>query len=250
MWNGQESGNQGDLFVPALYEAGSLDYPAFSFYLGLEEEDSYIDFGEPNFEAFDLDGYFDVEAIDSEDEWSNYVSGFHIHIDGETEVEFDYQRAYLDTQNNCISGPTDIVEIIYDRILDATTIYNEDELYQHLFKCSDIDNLPSFSLHFGENWMEISPSSYTIQTGTNTDECFVCLRHDEELDFWSLGLPFMRQWYTVFDYEENTMGFVRHPDFESVVEDDVIDQEALWYDYVSVAGGFTFSVGVIYYLYQ
>ena len=100
--------------------------------------------------------------------------------------------------------------------------------------------------------MEVTAASYAQETSTGSNECFLSLSGSDKIDFWILGIPFMRQWYTTFDYENNSMGFVRNPDFQSNEEDDSAEEElgeAQWYDYVSVAGGVSLSVSVFVYLY-
>ena len=164
MQNGQSTGTTDELFVPSLYNSGSLDYPAFSIYLGQEDEDSFIDFGEPNLDTFDLDADgFEIESVDTVDQWSNFVSGYRFNTeDDDVEEIIGYQRAYLDTSNDCISGPSEHIDAIYNKILSATNGIATDDIFQHVYQCSDIDKLPSFSLKFGEEWMEVTPANYMI----------------------------------------------------------------------------------------
>ena len=164
MQNGQSTGTTDELFVPSLYNSGSLDYPAFSIYMGQLNETSFIDFGEPNLDTFDLDADgFEIESVDTVDEWSNFVSGYRFNTeDDDVEEIIGYQRAYLDTSNDSISGPSEHIDAIYNKILSATNGIATDDIFQHVYQCSDIDKLPSFSLKFGEEWLEVTPANYMI----------------------------------------------------------------------------------------
>lgn len=99
--------------------------------------------------------------------------------------------------------------------------------------------------------MEVTAASYALETSTGSNECFLSLSGSDQIDFWILGIPFMRQWHTTFDYEDNLMGFFRNPNFQSNEEDDSDEEfgEAQWYDYASVAAGVSLSISVFVYLY-
>ena len=69
----------------------------------------------------------------------------------------------------------------------------------------------SFWLNFGSQWFEIRPNDYVMSAGASL--CFICLRAKENSNNWYLGATFMRDWYVIHDYDDQTprVGFKRMP---------------------------------------
>eukprot|EP01127_Copromyxa_protea_P005276 TRINITY_DN15228_c0_g1_i1.p1 TRINITY_DN15228_c0_g1~~TRINITY_DN15228_c0_g1_i1.p1 ORF type:complete len:371 (-),score=98.66 TRINITY_DN15228_c0_g1_i1:23-1135(-) len=106
-----------------------------------------------------------------------------------------YCKAIVDTGTSLIVLPTDA----FNTLSSAIGTVNSD--------CSNIDSLPTidFTFNSGSLTLPLSPSTYVIkdpQAG-----CVLGIQGSDGLPFWILGDTFMRQYYTVFDRDNNQIGF-------------------------------------------
>lgn len=56
--------------------------------------------------------------------------------------------------------------------------------------------------------MEVLPVDYIISFNKGTNMCAVCLTPYSSFDYWILGSVFMRNLYSIHDYDNKRMGFV------------------------------------------
>jgi len=94
----------------------------------------------------------------------------------------------VDTGTSLIIGPTDDINNI------LSTLGNS---------CSDLSKLPNIEITIGTVVLTLSPQIYVIGSGRNCGFGF----STSDSDLWILGDSFMRQFYTVFDRDANTIGF-------------------------------------------
>ena len=101
--------------------------------------------------------------------------------------------------------------------------YVEDAGWGHIFWCTEVPNLPPFSLNFGGYWFEVKPEDYSIEVAANI--CALCLQSIDGYTEWILGDVFMRGWYSIHDYESNRMGFIPFPDSSKTIPEEYTEQQ-------------------------
>lgn len=80
--------------------------------------------------------------------------------------------------------------------------------------------------------------------------CMICLLEYNSIDYWTLGVPFMRDWYIVHDYETDKIGFTRLPGSDLPMPE-IVNPETIYAPgYLSVVWGLAFSFGVFYYVWK
>jgi len=104
----------------------------------------------------------------------------------------------VDTGTSVITGPPGYVE----PLLDAIGYVNPD--------CSNRNQLPTISFTLSGIDMTLEPSFYVLYGADETGQN-VCQLGIESLDpglpIWILGDPFLRKYYTIFDRQNNQVGF-------------------------------------------
>lgn len=101
--------------------------------------------------------------------------------------------------------------------------YEEDSSWGHIFWCTEVPNLPTFSLNFGGYWFEVKPEDYSIEVYANI--CALCLQSIDGYTEWILGDVFMRGWYNIHDYENNRMGFIPLPNSSKSIPEEYTEQQ-------------------------
>ena len=119
---------------------------------------------------------------------------------GNSVFSFEETKAFTDTGSSCILGPPHMIEYIKSGILYSITETYANGFWQQLFPCSEIDNLPTFWLLFGDHWFEVRPEDYAVQV-TASGKCALCIEPLESDEYWILGVAFMRGWYSIHNYE-------------------------------------------------
>ena len=90
--------------------------------------------------------------------------------------------------------------------------------------CGKYDNMPTFTFDFhvkpGDSpvSLELAPIDYILKFQmAGKDDCVVGISPDADV-IWTLGQVFLRSFYSVFDRDENRIGFARLPrkDFHAI----------------------------------
>jgi hypothetical protein len=184
-------------------ELGMLDSPVFSFFLGDMK----------NFGRYGYDGELTIGGMDSsyytgDITWHDLKSAdyWRINIDAISVGGTDYTTsrtrvAIVDSGTSLLTGPTSAVKEI-GAALNAT----ENRLTGEYFVDCDAD-IPSMTVTIDGTDYELEGSDLILESG---DECLLLIMG---LDLtgtgvdWILGDVFMRKYYSVFDYENERVGF-------------------------------------------
>ena len=219
---GLSSGGDGEtdwLFTKGLYDNGVISQNMFSFSLkDMAEETtrgtSFIDFGPPDESAVtDLSDLVWLDVISGDPYWANYVRGLRfggLSDDIDADFVFSTRRAYIDTTSTCIKGPREEVDFIHLALIDVVDTYTEQEntVFTYFFDCSrNADKFKSIYFLFGDHWFEMTPEQY-LYFGTFSINCSFCIFGYDDYDYWVLGSNFLRDWYSVHDYDNQKFGFV------------------------------------------
>lgn len=103
----------------------------------------------------------------------------------------------VDTGTSVITGPHTKINPILEKIGNVST------------DCSNVDSLPTMTFVFGGKKFDLGPDFYVIKLadGAGGYECEIGIMALDQLGLWILGDPFLRKYYTVFDRQNNRVGF-------------------------------------------
>lgn len=181
-----------------LVEQKTIDQGVFAFYLG----NSRTDLGE-----LTLGGY-NTKHFTGDLQWVNLKAATYWEIDltgfnvGTTTYVSSSTNAIVDSGTSILTGPSEVVASVAKQIGAKEIIAGE-----YLVACN-YDTLPNFDFTIGGNVYTLTPTDYLIPDGD------LCLLGLMALDIpaptgplWILGDVFMRKYYTVFDYDNQRVGF-------------------------------------------
>ncbi|XP_065289480.1 lysosomal aspartic protease-like [Dermacentor albipictus] len=184
---------------------GVVRRPLFSVYLNRGATGA--DGGEVYFGGIDADHYsgelFYVPVF-KKGYWQ--VSADSITI-GDTDLCDGGCQVMVDTGCSTITGPTDDVRKLM-KILGATP-YTID---MNQVDCRTADDLPDFTINIGGKPLVLKAQDYIVKV--ERDNKISCVVYIKGYDFgasrgplWNLGDPFLGRYFTVFDRENDRLGF-------------------------------------------
>jgi len=181
-----------------LVESGVLDSNVFSFYLPSDSSEK----GELSIGGIDntkFTGDISWVPLSAETYWQiNMDDG--LTIDGKSIS--DVNAAIVDSGTSLLAGPTSAVKALAET-LGAKPLFAG----EYSIDCDAISTLPDIVVSIGGKQYPIPASYYVINSGK------VCLMGVIGLDtpspLWILGDVFMRDYYTVFDYENKQIGIAK-----------------------------------------
>ncbi|PVU91779.1 hypothetical protein BB561_004210 [Smittium simulii] len=188
--------------VPPFYNMVNerkVDHPMFSFYLSDDNPDSSeLMFGgyNPNLFTGDLHwapvrrkGYWEVDLK-------------QIKFDGVV-VDLFNTGAAIDTGTSLIAMPTDLAELINKRIGAKKNFAG-----QYMVECDTIPSLPDFTMVYNGKDFTLKASDYILSVQGQCMSGFMGLDIPPPLGpIWVVGDVFLRRFYTVYDMENNRVGF-------------------------------------------
>merc|ERR1712187_426752 len=109
----------------------------------------------------------------------------------------------VDTGTSVIAGPPSTV----DQLTSKIGTVKED--------CSNVDQLPVITFTFSSGWtsskeFELGPDFYVLRVKDDNgkEQCQLGIEGvNAGVPIWILGDPFLRKYYTVWDSEQNRVGF-------------------------------------------
>jgi len=180
-------------FDMLIKQSPELD-AVFSFYLSdMQGKDGELVIGgiDPNH----FEGDLQFVPLESENYWSVKLEG--IALAGDYESRTKATRAILDTGTSLLAGPsTEVRELAKSVGADASF-----GLPTFMIDCEKIDELPELTISFGGIDFVFEGKDYVINAG---GKCLLALTPMDVPapagPLWILGDPFLRKYYTVFDY--------------------------------------------------
>ncbi|KAF7297249.1 hypothetical protein MIND_00958000 [Mycena indigotica] len=166
----------------------------FSFYLASQESELYLGGANPARYKGDIE-FHDVDAMSGF--WQ--VRSGSIKVGGKTAVTgFD---TIIDSGTTIMYGPPDAVKQVYANVSGSQLYDTINGFYS--FPC---DSMPKLSFNWGGSDWPISAANFNLgKTSQNKTRCIGALAA-EDLglgdDVWLLGDSFMKNQYTVFDFDK------------------------------------------------
>uniref|UniRef100_A0A6T6EBC8 Peptidase A1 domain-containing protein n=1 Tax=Craspedostauros australis TaxID=1486917 RepID=A0A6T6EBC8_9STRA len=189
--------------APTVFEnaikQNKVDLPIFSFYLG-DNVPGELTFG--GYDASKFEGELQYVKLDAATYWQ-------ITMDKVTCGSYSHESeepitAIVDSGTSLMTGPKVEVAKIASMLGAKPNIMGE-----YTVDCATVDSLPDITFTIDGNDYTIPGSKLIIQSQN------ICLFAFMGMDFpapgpqWILGDVFMREYYTVFNYVDKTVGFAK-----------------------------------------
>lgn len=126
------------------------------------------------------------------------ITGDDLKVDGESSGACKSCPLVVDTGTSILTGPTKSVNPLLAKIGNVSA------------DCSNINDLPTLTFTLAGKDFPLEPSFYVLKGPDDSGAitCQIGLQGmDVGLGIWILGDPFLRKYYTVFDRENNQVGF-------------------------------------------
>jgi hypothetical protein len=135
-------------------------------------------------------------------DWETKLGGINLNGKSMTTVT----KAVLDTGTSLLAGPSNEVAALAAAV-GATPFLNG----EYTISCSSISSLPNIDIVLGGETYTLTGAQYTLNV-----EDVECLFGFVGIDIpapagplWILGDVFIRQYYTVFDWGQERLGFAK-----------------------------------------
>jgi len=178
-------------------EQGVVDSPVFAFYLGDNCD------GELTFGGYDSDKFEGDELT-----WVNLSEAtyWRINLDGAKVGSFSTgpTDAIVDSGTSLITGPSIDVKAIAASIGAKAGITG-----QYTIDCDKVENLPDMTWTIDGKDYTVPGPKLVIQTAGMCLFAMMAMDMPKPGPAWILGDVFMREYYTVFDYENEKIGFAK-----------------------------------------
>jgi saccharopepsin len=187
-----------------LVEQKAIKDPVFAFYLpSTTGSDGEMDIG--GIDSSHYTGTLDYHKVTNADYWELGLDSFDI---GGKSVS-NTTKAVIDTGTSLLAGPIAEVKAIA-KLIGATPFPLQPKEYT--VPCASVSGLPNLDFTLGGKTYTLEPKDYIINA-----ENTICLLGMVGIDesripspigpFWILGDIFIRQFYTVFDFGQQRVGF-------------------------------------------
>jgi len=108
-------------------------------------------------------------------------------------------ESVVDTGTSILAGPPDAM----NKLIAQVGKVSED--------CSNVKSLPTLTFNFGGHDFDLEPDFYVLRVkdpSTGKDQCQLGMEGiNAGVPIWILGDPFLRKYYTVWDAEQQRVGF-------------------------------------------
>ncbi|XP_034151843.1 pepsin A isoform X1 [Esox lucius] len=175
---------------------GLVNQSLFSIYLSGSSGNSVVSFG--GIESNYYTGQITWVPLSSESYWQ--VSMASVTMNSKVAACTGGCQAIVDTGTSLIVGPDSDINNI-NTLIGATT----DQQGDAIVNCNNIPNLPSVTFTLNGHAFTLPASAYTTQTSN------ICITGfgTGSPDLWILWDVFIRQFYTVFNRQNNTVGLAQ-----------------------------------------
>ncbi|KAL1747639.1 aspartic peptidase domain-containing protein [Schizophyllum fasciatum] len=178
---------------------GAVASNSFGFYMA--EKGSELFIGGTNQDLYT--GDFEYHETDpSEGYW--LTTGATLNVDGQAAAS-DFETI-IDSGTTIMYGPPEVVKQVYSNIQGSTTYDESNGMYT--FPC---DSAPKVAFNWGGKDWEVTSENFNLgKTQAGSSDCVGALA-GQDLGLgdntWLIGDAFMKNVYTVFDFEQNAVGF-------------------------------------------
>jgi hypothetical protein len=189
--------------VPTVFEnaikQNKVDQPIFAFYLG-DNEPGELTFG--GYDASKFEGELKYVKLDEATYWQislDAISSGDYHKEAGEKI-----TAIVDSGTSLITGPKKEVAKLAAAVGAKANIMGE-----YTIDCSKVDDIPEIVFTIGGTDYAIPGPKTVIQAQGTCLFAFMGMDFPPPGPQWILGDVFMREYYTVFNYLDKTIGFAK-----------------------------------------
>lgn len=201
-------------FIEELEAHSKISSSSFSLYLNHNYLDEIIATDPPAtiiFGSYDLnfasEDFKYVKKSKDSNLWESTLGAIKVDVirDGAKEetktLMINARSVVFHTGSSLIHAPSTEYNALMSLITDDYTCYKSDnEIYCF---CSSLDDFPIINFEIGDYVFDLTPEFY-VQNSMGI--CRILLLEDENTEKIILGLPFLRKYYSFFDYERKEIG--------------------------------------------
>lgn len=184
--------------IQTAYKQGLIPEEMFSLHVEGADEPT----GEVILGAIDPAHYTgEILYVPIINRWSFYLDFMSVP---DSDVKYSVRsKALIDSSSNVILAPAAVVQVV--RSVFRTDVDTRTDLS----KFASCDNIPNETINLYMNGKSLSLSArdlvIKLENGRRVT-CYLALKTHIE-DGWILGTPFLRKYYTIFDYANKRLGF-------------------------------------------
>lgn len=192
-----------------------LDKPMFAVWLN-RDTDPQAEGGEITFGYTNPDRYVDVinyVPVVNQTFWTIGVDDVYLSDPTTGVIEKTNAcpqpcRAIVDTATSFLIGPNNATAAIIDRWQRQRLIYL-DKNSKWSLDCQTLKLMPNLVFTLGKRQYVLTPEDYTLAEDAFApcDRKLAIDSHVQDVEFWVLGGAFLGKFYSVFDFENNRVGF-------------------------------------------
>ena len=179
-----------------------VDQPIFAFYLGRESGRR----GELTFGGYDsskFEGDLNYVKLDEATYWQTRMDSFQIG-DYQKRPSGNDMTAIIDSGTSFITGPKEVVDQIAKAAGATANIVGE-----YTIDCDRVNEIPDIDIVIDGIEYTIPGSKTFIEAQGVCLFAFLARYSPPYAPQWILGDVFMREYYTVFNYHDKTIGFAK-----------------------------------------
>lgn len=190
--------------VPTIFEEAikqnAVDQPVFAFYLG-DNEDGELTFGGYDSAKFEGDlKYVDLEAATYwEIALDSIEAGSYKKDSSDGKI-----TAIVDSGTSLMTGPRAEVTKLAAAVGATANLVGE-----YTIDCAKVPDLPDVVFTVGGTEYSIPGEKTVLKAGNTCLFAFMALDIPAPGPQWIMGDVFMREYYTVFNYHDKTIGFAK-----------------------------------------
>jgi hypothetical protein len=226
------------LIVPSLYAEGAISENLFAIFLTPDGSGGELSVGE--IDASRFSGSMTWISLSEESWWA--VNFIGVAVNGVGVVSSDVgalsapqstaDTAILDSGTSLIVGPTESIDQIVAVIQSVSGVqvsYNQGSL-TYSVPCSAVNSLPPITFELadaktGQYFKYTLPGSAYVLPASSLS-CSLGFQQGGNLNMWILGDPFLRVFYSVYDYQNSRVGLATAVSSGGSIEAESIPSES------------------------
>lgn len=193
-------GGRTTVFENAIKQ-NKVDLPIFSFYLG-DDKPGELTFG--GYDSSKFEGELKYVKLEAATYWEITMDSIKAGKYKKETTEDDKITAIVDSGTSLITGPRDEISKLAISVGAKANIMGE-----YTIDCDKVNDIPDVVFTIDGTEYSIPGPKTVIQAQGTCLFAFMPLEIPPPGPQWILGDVFMRQYYTVFNYHDKTVGFAK-----------------------------------------